>query len=116
MPHEIRVSLRLTLRLEDLDVGVIAGADIASKLIIADAKKVAAEHGFTIETDGPKIVQVRAKGEAEPQATTLDLPSGVTGPSAGDALPQNATVAGDLTDAEKKELEIPDHLKRKAKP
>lgn len=123
MPYEIRTTLKLTMRLDELDVGVIAGADMASKMILADVRKTAADHGFAVETDGPKIVQVRARGEAEAEPSPRVDPGTRTeaAATAGDVAPPGLDLTAEEMDAGRNKLggdaiadaEIPAHLRRK---
>lgn len=105
MPYELRQTIRLTLRMDDLDVGEIAGADATIKLMIADMKTVAADHGFTVETDKAKLVGVRAKGETEPQGEIGS--GGAPGALANDLLSKSAPPADPHAG-----MEIPEHLRR----
>lgn len=104
MPYELRMALRLKLRVDDLDVGVIAGADVATKLIIADVKRMAAEHGLTVEVDPPKLVGIRAKGEPEAEAAGAPMLNLGAGAHAGElGKPADETEG----------LEIPENLRRR---
>lgn len=113
MPYKLTANIRLTMALDDLDVARIANSHQQFLDIQAAAHDTVRASDFTIETEGPKIVQVRAKGEAEPQAPTLDIAEKEGAPTS-DLLSKSTTPAQDamITDDDP---EMPAFLKREGK-